>query len=61
VGRRSGAPYFFVHGVARVKSIEVEWDIDREPFAFCNEKNTLAHWPCVCSGVGPLRQLGMCS
>jgi hypothetical protein len=41
VGRRSGAPYFFVHGVARVKSIEVEWDIDREPFAFCNEKT---HW-----------------
>jgi hypothetical protein len=41
VGRRSGAPCFFVRGVARVKSIEVEWDVDREPFAFCNEKT---HW-----------------
>jgi hypothetical protein len=28
----------FVRGVACVKSIEVGWDIDQEPLAFCADK-----------------------
>jgi hypothetical protein len=30
-----GSPLLFVRGVARVKSIRAEQDIDQEPLAFC--------------------------
>jgi hypothetical protein len=30
-----GSVLLFLHDTARVKSIEVERDIDREPLAFC--------------------------
>jgi hypothetical protein len=30
-----GSPLLFVRGVACVKSIEVEHEVDREPLSFC--------------------------
>jgi hypothetical protein len=36
-----GNPLFFIRGIAHVKSIRIERDIDRELLAFCM-------WRCAC-------------